>query len=267
MKNLIIILLLFCSQVFSQKIEFANAENGLIVRDAPSLKSNRIGKLDYGTRVEIVNKTGVKLEIKDEQKIIKGEWTKVKGLTNNVVGFVFSGFLTDKALDKESEYENYYLTKIPKEASQKYWKNASSSIKPEPIHIFLRDSNHKDLFKILIPELELYDNTVLSVKKIEGLKNIEKIIVIESTSSACCSSSDEYYLLVDLNNNLIELPKVDNTHCDGPEPFFGYIFPKDKNGKDARIIYAKIIPDENNKEDKVEILKTYSWNGSSYIQE
>jgi len=99
------------------------------------------------------------------------------------------------------------------------------------------------------------------LRDIKGLENIKKLIVVESTFSACCSNSDEFYFLVDAKDNLIELPKVDNVHCDGPEPFFGYVFPEDKNGKEKKIIFGKIIPNEKYENDKIEIIKTYSWNG------
>lgn len=68
--------------------------------------------------------------------------------------------------------------------------------------------------------------------------------------------------MIDKNNEIIKLPKVENNHCDGPESYFAYLFPSDKNGKKDKIIYAKITPKEN-ADDTVEILKTYSWDGQS----
>ena len=262
MKNSIILFLLFsCFYIFSQKIEFANAPNGLVIRDSPNLNSNRIGKLDYGTRVMIIDKTNITLEIKDEGKIITGKWTKVKDLINNQIGYVFSGFLTNEALDKETESNGYYLTKIKAEDIMKFEENLYNSKKPKPVHFFLRDSKHRSLNKVEVSEVLLYDDTTLYVKELYGLKNLKQLIRIESNYDACCSNTEEYYFLVDLTDNLIALPQIQNVHCDGPEPYFSYIFPMEKNGKEEKIIYAKITPNQENNNDTVEILKVYSWNG------
>lgn len=262
MKNSIIISFFFCLQIFSQEIEFVDAPNGLVIRDAPSLNSNKIGKLSYSSRVLIIDRTGVKLEINDEGKLVSGEWNEVKDLTNNLAGFVFNGFLTKKALDKGSESNGYYITKIDSKEIMKYEENIANSVEQEPLSFFLRDNTHKNLSKFPISDVLLYDGSKIYLRDIKGLENIKKLIVIESTFSACCSSSDEFYFLIDSKDNLIELPKVDNTHCDGPEPFFGYVFPEDKNGKEKKIIFGKIIPNEKYENEKIEILKTYSWDGS-----
>lgn len=62
----------------SQEMYFTNAPNGLVIRDNPSTDSNRIGKLPYGTIIELIAKTAVKIQIIDNEKTIEGFWVKIK---------------------------------------------------------------------------------------------------------------------------------------------------------------------------------------------
>ncbi|TYA78422.1 SH3 domain-containing protein [Seonamhaeicola marinus] len=266
MKNSFVIFLLFCTQLFGQKIEFVSAKNGLVVRDAPSLNSNRIGKLDYKSKVIILRKSGIELKIEDEGKIIAGEWYEIKNEGNNLKGFVFSGFLSEEAFDKQQESGNFYLTKIDSKAIEKHEAALSKAIQPEPTYIFLRNKAHKDLSKFKISDLLMYDNSTLLVNDLYGLKNIKKLIKVQSTYIACCSNTDENYFLVNVHNELIELPIVNNMHCDGPEPFYTYIFPNEKHGKPNKLVYAKITPNSRGIDNEITILKTFTWNGTKLIE-
>ncbi|WP_397445055.1 SH3 domain-containing protein [Polaribacter sp. R77954] len=263
-KTITTFLILFTASLFSQEIKFVKANSGLIVRDAPHKNAQRIGKLKNNTRVYIIKKTEISLEIKDNGKIINGNWIEVKSYKEDIKGYVFSGFLTDKIPNKGTEKGNYYLTKIDSITKNEYWENLRKNIKTKPSFIYLRNKNHINLVQLEIGDLEMYEGTTLIVKKENELKNIIQIIKIESSYSACCSNTDEYFYLVDKNKQLISLPVVENNHCDGPEPYFTYLFPSDDNGKKDLIIYAKIIPKED-ADDKVEILKTYSWNGENIV--
>ncbi|WP_439132355.1 SH3 domain-containing protein [Polaribacter sp.] len=259
-------LLLFTISVFSQDVKFVNAPNGLIVRNAPNKNALRIGKLENNTRVYIIKKIEISLQIKDDGKIINGNWVKVKNFKEDIKGYVFSGFLTDKIPNKGAESGNYYLTKIDSITEKKYWEAFQKNIETKPIFINLRNKKHTNLAKFEIGDLEFYDGATITVDKKSGLKNIIKIIKVETSYSACCSNTDEYFYLVDKNNRLINLTKIENNHCDGPEPYFTYLFPSDKNGKKDKIIYAKITP-LNEGEDKIEILKTLTWDGVQLLRE
>jgi len=101
MKTLITIILLVCfKSVFGQEIQYVKAENGLIIRSSPDKTSERIGKLEYGTRVKIIQETDLELTIKDGEESISGKWTEVEEIGGNQKGFVFSGYLTLKELSK-----------------------------------------------------------------------------------------------------------------------------------------------------------------------
>jgi len=197
MKNITsLLILIFSLSALSQEIKFVNALNGLIIRDAPNKNSNRIDKLNYGIGVYITKETGIKLSIKDNNKVINGQWVEINKPKSNKKGFVFDGFLTSKIVNKGKETENYYLTKIDSLAQIKYWNDITNSVKPKPSSLYLRNKQNEDLLEFPITELEMYDSTTLRESKITGLTNITKLIVIESTYVACCSSTDEHYYLV-----------------------------------------------------------------------
>lgn len=80
------------------KTAFVIAKNGLNYRKAP--KEKIIGKFPYGTKVKIIEQTGIKEEIKDDGRIIYGEWVGIKIEKDKIKSlskvYVFDGFLGGK---------------------------------------------------------------------------------------------------------------------------------------------------------------------------
>lgn len=104
MKNVITILLLILTNyTFGQKKQYVKADNGLIVREKPSLSSERIGKLEYGTRVNIIQESEIELKVKDGEENIIGKWVEIQVIDGNQKGFVFNGYLTPNRLSKRIE--------------------------------------------------------------------------------------------------------------------------------------------------------------------
>ncbi len=99
----ILLFLLSTTSVFSQQIRFVNADNGLIIRESTNKKSKQIGKLEYGTEVEVIEETEIELKVKDGQKNITGKWVKVQEIDGNQKGYVFNGYLTPNQLHKKIE--------------------------------------------------------------------------------------------------------------------------------------------------------------------
>lgn len=97
--------------VLGQDRLYVNANNGLIIRAEPSPKGQRIGKLDYGTAVQLLQKTSHELTIKDGQETISGNWVKVRDSDNYREGFVFDGYLTSEELSKRTKivFEDFTL--------------------------------------------------------------------------------------------------------------------------------------------------------------
>lgn len=99
----LLVLVFAINVVNAQEIRYVNAENGLVLRDQPNRGSNRIAKLEYGTQIEILERTNLKLDVMDNNEIISGEWVKIKTSNNNEPlknGYVFNGFLTETELKK-----------------------------------------------------------------------------------------------------------------------------------------------------------------------
>ncbi len=87
----------------AQDIQYVFAENGLIVREKPNQGSIKVGLLDYGTAVEVLEHTNLNLDIQDRNKKISGEWVKIRGTEADEffdVGYVFNGFLTEEKIEK-----------------------------------------------------------------------------------------------------------------------------------------------------------------------
>jgi len=267
MKKIFLTYILFCFYTtYGQEVKFVNAPNGLIIRNKPSTESTRIGKLEFGDRTTIIKKTSIKINIKDEGEIIKGYWTLIDAGLKNPKGYVFSGFLSSHVLNKGSQSENYYLTKLPPNAQKNYWYNMTNSIENKPVSIYLRNNKNENVAEYSIHELESYDSTNLDERKLNDLDNVSSLIIVENNYSVCCSSHESHYYLITKNEKLIELPQINNTHCDGPEPYETYIFPTEKGGEQNNILHVKVTPEWKEKPGKNEIIKKYYWDGEKITE-
>ncbi len=77
-------------------VVYVIAENGLTYRKEPDINSEKLGKFELGSKLSLVEKTGIQLEVKDNQKTIKGEWIKVISKRYKWhIGYVFDGFVID----------------------------------------------------------------------------------------------------------------------------------------------------------------------------
>lgn len=87
----------------AQDIQYVNAENGLIIREQPNQGATKVGILDYGTPVEIIEYTDLSLDVRDSKKKVSGKWVKIKG---PAVGeyfedaYVFNGYLTKEKIER-----------------------------------------------------------------------------------------------------------------------------------------------------------------------
>jgi len=117
---------LYSSSLIANSTYFVTAQNGLLIRENPTISSKAIGKFEFGTRISFSNETekyADTLLIEGEQKI--GYWLKVfnytlsyRPTTEQREGFVFDAFLEDKQtfvkrIEEEflkfNQFENYQL--------------------------------------------------------------------------------------------------------------------------------------------------------------
>lgn len=111
-----IIFLIITSSIFGQDTAFVSAENGLIVRKNPDRKSDKTGKLLYGTEIIIIKETDIQLKINDGGKKISGKWVEIKELTGKLKGFVFSGYLIK---DEKFTFIEPNIIKLKKQVKSK----------------------------------------------------------------------------------------------------------------------------------------------------
>jgi|GEM_PF-3679431 len=86
-----IIATLFCNLSFSQRIYTVKAINGLIIRQEPSTKTERVGKLPYNYKFKVEESNiADEFSLTENEIKIKGNWVKVESEFGN--GYVFDGF-------------------------------------------------------------------------------------------------------------------------------------------------------------------------------
>ena len=104
MKNTFFFLVfLFVSTVCLAQFNYTHvviAENGLLIRSQSNDSAKVIGKYEFGTQIQVVEQTNTTQSIIDEEKMIIGNWVKVKinnyyyeAAPQHTTGFVFNGFL------------------------------------------------------------------------------------------------------------------------------------------------------------------------------
>ena len=82
------------------KVMYVNAEEGLRVRELPSINSERIGILSHLTRVEVYEEDENYIVIDN----IRGKWVRIEAL-RWYTGWVFGGYLMN-----ENDYHDYLRT-------------------------------------------------------------------------------------------------------------------------------------------------------------
>ncbi len=116
------------------------ALNGLTIRDKPSLKGKKIGRLPFMAKTTIQEITKYPLEIKDNGKLIKGNWVKIENdLSNNwSVGYVFNGFL-----QKESNFiKTNTAILVPSCYSDSYEKPLIDKLNTNWVQLYKENGNY-----------------------------------------------------------------------------------------------------------------------------
>lgn len=90
-----LLLLFLVTKSYGQEFYSVVAKSGLIIRQRPDVKAQRIGKFSCGEDLELVRKTSKHFKIKDQNHSISGYWYLVKSKTS-FKGYVFGGYLLKK---------------------------------------------------------------------------------------------------------------------------------------------------------------------------
>jgi hypothetical protein len=125
---------------------FVIAKSGLNYRDSP--KGNILGKHPLNTNLKVIEYTKIVDQIKDEEKIVKGEWIGVEKDKDTV--YVFNGFLSSDPVI--SDIRLYYTSPYFKEnngdtrtaflnLSETYFENTTSVNGSREENIILNNDN------------------------------------------------------------------------------------------------------------------------------
>lgn len=153
--------------------------------------------------------------------------------------------------------DDYYITEIDTTTKRAYWNKFPQEDRSLPI--FLKDKDNNTLLELSV-NLMSYDETSVSVLKVNDLHNIKEIVKVSSTHTACCSITISHYLGVTKDGTIIKLPQIENSHCDGSEPWTAYIFPNQEFGEKNKIIMGEYIYNIESKKTSLAVEKRYVWN-------
>jgi hypothetical protein len=186
--TLITIFSLLSIALFGQERMYVTAENGLIVRDQPSLKANKIYHLSKNTMVLVSKKTGITLKIVDNGKEINGEWIKIYSFDDSDnYGYVFDSFLTEEKPDiwnsgTMAYYKTYDIsnqqngTHKSKSFSKDYFNEKLPIVKP--LQTILDSKDYPYFLNPKGKEIILFKNHDLAnLKPVGILKNLVQVRV------------------------------------------------------------------------------------------
>lgn len=134
--------------------KFVIARSGLNYRDSP--KGNVLGKFPLNTQLKIIEYTKIPEQIKDSEKVIKGEWVGVEKDLDTV--YVFNGFLSHNHLT--SDIKLYSVSSFYKDhngktrtaflnLSETYFKNTYNENNDREENLILSESNFsKDTIRL-----------------------------------------------------------------------------------------------------------------------
>ncbi|WP_299677179.1 hypothetical protein [uncultured Tenacibaculum sp.] len=160
--------------------------------------------------------------------------------------------------------DDFYITEIDSTTRREYWDKFPHENQNLPI--FLKDKDNNTILELSV-NLMSYDETSVHVLNTNNFNNIKQVVRITTSHTACCSTLISHYLCITTDGNVIKLPQLENSHCDGPEPWVEYIFPNQKNGQKNRIIMAESIYNPENNSTTSTLQKTLTWNGNNFQTE
>lgn len=163
MKNLISIILILTSfNSFSQKEYIVTAKSGLSIRNKPSIKGLKTGKLNFREKIYVIETTDFSFTTEK----IKGYWIKIKTIDNKQ-GYVFNGFIKPFTQNKI----NYSL----KRNGEDIYEELNATVNDEKINII----SFKDRKCFEIIEIQDYNN--------DGLEEV--LIETNACGGNCCGNT------------------------------------------------------------------------------
>lgn len=258
MNKLLLIFIMFCKLGFGQDpgilSEYRDFESGEIVymfgddvrlRDAPSTRSQVLAHLSIGEKIEIIEKSYVKMEYDGTES----PWYRIK--TKDKVGFVTGSLIS---LDRVTNGNLTYLVTLKKDGNKTY-------LKTRVIEKGLQ----------YVENISLLKTGEFSIKSLgnKGLDSLKDVFAIDYFSEACGVDGGGILLFYD-GKSLIKA--VDYKWVSDSDAYWiyeEYIFPEDEGGIKGKIVYkSKIGETKESKTEWVETMHTrriLEWNGREII--
>ncbi len=163
----------------AQDIQYVSAENGLVMREQPNQGAVKVGVLDYGTPVEIIEYTDLSLDVRDNKKKVTGKWVKIKGPAAGEYfedAYVFNGYLTEEKIERPLKIPfdafTVFIDKLNEDVASdniSINKNTSPTFKIEkdksPENRYLKVKHHQDYRTIQV--LQRYRNS-MAITSVKG---------------------------------------------------------------------------------------------------
>ena len=177
--RLLVLTSLTLNLTWAQDIQFVSADNGLIIREAPSQGAIKLGLLDYGTPIEILEHTNLQLDIIDGGQKLSGEWVKVRSIDAYDLfeeGYVFNGYLTEQVLNKRFKVTYDEFTVTVEDLSQQ--RARIDKINP----------NFDDILFFQLENSETIENKIIRIKHHQDYRSIE---VFQKHANSIAISDDK----------------------------------------------------------------------------
>ncbi len=158
--------------------KYISSENGLILREKPSINSKKLFVIPYKDKINVISTTNIPLSLHDNilNTTINGNWVKVE--YKQLSGYVFDGYLSET---------------IPT-----YSDNISIFVKRPILNKFFKYNNSKELLNIIILELGQPNSIKESDTNYLNNNAIDKLVSLEY-------GKNDINLYKNTNNNTFHL--------------------------------------------------------------
>jgi len=135
----------------------------------------------------------------------------------------------------------------------------------QSFHNLVRADHSSQIISTLtINDTELFEDIFLSTLEDPGLNGISEVIKMEVEYLACCAHVSSYYFMIDENNEVIELPELQNVYCENSDTDFQYIFPKQEYGISGNILQTQTFYKNISDIKYVNLKQSYAWNDNEF---
>jgi len=131
------------------------------------------------------------------------------------------------------------------------------------VNLVRADNSAKILSTITIDDTELFEDIFLSTLENPGLDGISEVIKMEVEYLACCAHVEAYYFMVGENNDVIELPEIQNVYCENTDTDFQYTFPNQAYGIAGNILQTQTFYKNITDIKYVNLKQRYAWNDNT----